>query len=184
MTTPLVKMYLHLTIAIISFKNSFQHNQPSDDGCLYEHNPDLSLKYFMHKRNITENIEDRKTIDAIKDWCGELCQTFNIEIQTGSNNVQFKTEENNHKLFEPPSKQVRCDDIWRNPMIESHKKLCVPHRISDPFEREFSYNYTIDLEYEYYDDSPRRKTNGDEIKVKESYHIECCFCSRFKITTI
>ena len=175
MPIQLAKIHLYLTIAIIPLKNSLQHNQPSDDGCLYEHNPDLSLKYFKHKRNMTENIEDRKTIDAIKDWCGELCQTFNIEIQTASNNAQLKTEENNHKVFEPPSKQVRCDDIWRNPMIESHKKLCVPHRISDPFEREFSYNYTIDLEYEYYDDSPRRKTNGDAIKVEESHHTEYWF---------
>ena len=87
MTTQLVKMYLHLNIAVISFKNSFQHNHPSDDDCLYEHNPDLSLKYFMHKRNITENIEDRKTIDTIKDWCGDLCQTSNIEILNSNNNT-------------------------------------------------------------------------------------------------
>ena len=172
MTTPLVKMYLHLNIAIISFKNSFQHNQPSDDGCLYEHNPDLSLKYFKHKRNITENVEDRKTIDTIKDWCGDLCQTSNIEILNSNNNFQLETKKYGHKLFETPSKHVRCDNIWSKPMIESQEKLCVPHRISDHFEREFSYNYTIDLEYEYYDDSPRRKTNGEEIKVEESYHIE------------
>ena len=116
-------------------------------------------------QNITENIEDRKTIDTIKDWCGDLCQTSNIEILNSNNNFQLETKKYGHKLFETPSKHVRCDNIWSKPMIESQEKLCVPHRISDHFEREFSYNYTIDLEYEYYDDSPRMKTNGDAIQV-------------------
>ena len=93
-------------------------------------------------------------------------------MQNCNDNCHLKTKEKSHKLFDPPSKRVRCDNIWRNPLIESHEKLCVPHRISDHLEQEFSYNYTIDLEYEYYDDSPRRKTNGDEIKVEELHHTE------------
>ena len=166
MAVQLVKKYLYLIFAIGSSKNNFQHNQLSDYNCLYEHEPELGLKYFMHKRNDNENIEDRTRIDALKEMCGDLCQTFDPEIPNANNKVHFKTKGNGYKLFEPPSKHVSCDVIWSNPMLESHDNPCSPPRIiSDHLEREFSYNYTIKLEYAYYDDSPRMKNNGDAIQV-------------------
>ena len=171
-----VKIYFFLATVIVSFKKGFQNNEPIDHSCVYEDNPELSLKYLMHKRNDNESKEDRKMIDAIKDVCGDLCQTFDPKIQNDNNNVQAKTNEKGHKLFQPPFKHVRCDIIWNSPTLESHKRICVPPRIlSDHLEREFSYNYTIQLEYIYYDDSPRRNNNREETQVELSYPIDYTF---------
>ena len=185
MVMQFVKIYLCLATVIVSFEESFQDNQPNDNSCVYEDNPELSLKYSMHKRNNNESIEDKKIINAIKEVCGDLCQTFDPLVQNDNSNFQTNTKENGHKLFQPPFKHVRCDIIWNSPTLESHKSLCVPPRIlSDHLEREFSYNYTIQLEYIYYDDSPRRKNNREETQVELFYPTEYYFCFILKSTPI
>lgn len=164
-----VKIYLYLIITNVSSKNSFQHNQSSDDFCLYV--PDLSLKYFMHNQNDNKNIEDRKKIDSIKELCGGLCQTYDPKMQNGNTKIQHETKENYYKLFEPPSKHVRCDILWSDQMVESQNSPCVPPRIiSDDLQREFSYNYTIKLEYSYHDDSPRMVNDREEIQKLWRWH--------------
>ena len=164
-----LKIYLYLNIAISSPKNSFQHDHSSDDDCLRDHEPEVNLKYFIHKRNNNKYIEDKKKIDSIKNMCGDLCQNIHPVMQQGSKAFRPKTKENVYQLFEPPSKNLRCDLIWSNSLLESHNNICVPHRIlPDYLEREFSYNYTIRLDYLYYDDSQLTKNYGHEIQVSKS----------------
>ena len=93
--------------------------------------------------------ELRRALESIRESCGDLCDT---SISSSKPSSECSTSRGKQpQFFECLRKNVNCEELWSNPLMDAPSKYCFPPRFPPKFLRSnFTYDGRIELRTDSY----------------------------------